>query len=132
MSQGEDGSENGYQTANAGKMTTEQHPCCFAPGNGQGTVDFPADCPYDYPDEPIVLTEGLPPETTIELDGPMEEFFNVVNTPGGTLGGEICTFQAQLTWSISGTGDLEGFTRSIVMPVAGEIHIGPRTPGDPV
>ncbi|MCK4661100.1 MAG: hypothetical protein KAV82_16390, partial [Phycisphaerae bacterium] len=35
---GEDGSENGYQTENAGKMTVYEV-CCIEPDNGTGTID---------------------------------------------------------------------------------------------
>jgi hypothetical protein len=128
---GEDGSENGYQSANAGKMTI-QPVCCQAPDNGNGTIDFPPDCPYDSETEPMMIVDGLPPGTTIEMWGPITDFINVVNTPGGTLGGEICTFDATLEWAAKGTGELAGFNRSLWVPVSGEIHIAPRTPGDSI
>jgi hypothetical protein len=127
---GEDGSENGYQVANAGQMTSIPV-CCQAPDNGTGTIDFPPDCPYDHEDDPMMIIDGLPPATTLELEGPLTDFAGVVNVPGGTLGGEICTFTATLEWTVTGTGDLAGFNRSISMPVEGEIHIGPRNPGKP-
>ncbi len=128
---GEDGSENGYQAANAGRMTVLDI-CCSAPDNGSGTVDFPADCPYDYPGRPMEIVDGLPPGTTLELAGPLTDFTNVLNVPGGDLGGEICTFDAYLDWTVIGTGDLNGFSRHLYVPVSGEIHIGPRNPGDPI
>jgi hypothetical protein len=78
----------------------------------------------------MLIVEGLPPETTIELRGPLTDFTDVVNVPGGSLGGEICTFDAIFDWTVVGTGDLAGFNRHIWMPVSGELHIGPRTPGD--
>jgi hypothetical protein len=126
---GEDGSENGYQPANAGKMTIRPV-CCEAPDNGTGTIDFPPDCPYDSETEPMMILDGLPPGTTIEMWGPITDFTNVVNTPGGSLGGEICTFDAVIEWSVEGTGDLAGYNRVLWMPVSGEIHIAPRTPGN--
>jgi hypothetical protein len=128
---GEDGSQNGYQTANAGKMTV-RFVCCSAPDNGSGTVNLPPECPYDHPAEPMVIKDGLPVGTTLELTGPLTDFYNVVNTPGGSLGGERCTFDAYIDWTVTGTGDLYGFTRHLYMPVSGEIHIAPRTPGDSV
>ncbi|MCK4546480.1 MAG: T9SS type A sorting domain-containing protein, partial [Candidatus Eisenbacteria sp.] len=128
---GEDGSENGYQTENAGKMTIWET-CCLAPDNGTGTIDFPPDCPFDHPNDPMMIIDGLPPGDTIELDGPLTNFINVHNTPGGILGGEVCTFDAQIEWVVTGTGNLQGFSRHLWMPVTGEIHIGPRNPGDPV
>jgi hypothetical protein len=128
---GEDGSENGYQPANAGRMTVRAL-CCWAPDNGSGTIDFPPECPYNHPTEPMMMIDGLPAGTTIELAGPLTDFYNVADTPGGTLGGEICTFDAYLDWMVSGTGELAGFSRHLYVPVSGEIHIAPRTPGDPV
>ncbi len=126
---GEDGSENGYQPANAGKMTISGV-CCQAPDNGSGTTDFPPDCPYDFPTEPMMIIDGLPAGTTIELAGPLTDVYNVTNTPGGTLGGERCTFDAYLDWTVTGTGSLLGLNRHLYVPVSGEIHIGPRAPGD--
>jgi hypothetical protein len=128
---GEDGSENGYQPANAGKMTI-QPVCCRSWDNGTGTIYFPPDCPYDSETEPMMIIEGLPPLTTIELWGPITDFYNVSNTPGGSLGGEICTFDAFIDVTATGTGDLAGFNRHLYVPVSGEIHIAPRTPFDPI
>ena len=128
---GEDGSENGYQPANAGEMIV-WGVCCSAPDNGSGTIDFPPDCDYDNEEEPMYIRDGLPPGDEIELWGPLTGFTNVVNTPGGTLGGEVCTFEASLDWTVIGTGSLAGFNRHLEVPVTGEIHIGPRNPGDPV
>jgi len=128
---GEDGSENGYQAANAGKLTV-WGTCCEAPDNGSGTIDFPPDCAYDNEEEPMYIIDGLPPGDTIELWGPLTDFYNVVNTPGGSLGGEKCTFDAYFDWTVYGTGSLVGFNRHLYVPVSGEMHIGPRNPGDPV
>ncbi len=128
---GEDGSENGYQAANAGRMTIWGI-CCNAPDNGSGTIDFPPECDYDNEEEPMYIIDGLPPGTDIELWGPLTGFNNVVITPGGTLGGHICTFDAYFDWTVTGTGELFGFNRHIYMPVSGEMHTGPRNPGDPV
>jgi hypothetical protein len=106
---------------------------CIMPDNGSGTVDLPPeDCEYVSPHEVYLIIDGLPPGTTIELDGPLGDFLNVVSSPGGTLGGDSSTFDGDLDWDITGTGSLAGFNRHIVMSVTGEIHAGPRTPGDPV
>jgi hypothetical protein len=103
------------------------------PDNGNGTADLPpAGCEYPSPDEVWEIIDGLPPGSWIELDGPLTNFTNIVSSPGGTLGGEKFAFDAELPWVISGKGDLTGFSRNIVMPVSGVMHIGPRTPGDPV
>jgi len=127
---GEDGSQNGYQPANAGKMTVSDV-CCLAPDNGSGTVTFPADCDYDHAAFPMMIIDGLPMGTTIELAGPLTGFHNVITTPGGGLGGEVCFFEASFDLTVSGTGSLAGFSRHLSVPAWGEIHIGPRNPGDP-
>jgi hypothetical protein len=106
---------------------------CVVPDNGNGTADLPPQgCEYRSPDEVYEIIDGLPPGTTIELDGPLRNFYNIVSTPGGTLGGELITFDAELSWKVTGTGSLEGFNRNITMPVSGELHTGPRNPGNPV
>ena len=104
---------------------------CLAPDNG-GTVDLPADCPYTAPDEPMYIIDGLPPNTTIELEPIFEDFFNIVRTSGGWLGGQIQQFDATLDLTVSGTGDLAGFNRHLAVPVSCEVHTGPRNSGDPV
>ena len=103
---------------------------CVVADRGDGAILFPPDCPYDGSD-PMMIIDGLAPGTTLELHGPLTDFFNVIDIPGGSLGGEICTFDAVLVWNVVGTGDLLGYTRSIQMPVTGEIHIGPQSARDP-
>ena len=105
---------------------------CIQPDNGIGTIDLPALCPYIAPDEPFILTEGLPPGTTIELDPTLNTFVNIATSFGGVLGGEIHTFDASLKLDVTGTGSLAGFTRMLSVPVSIEIHTGPRTLGAPV
>ncbi|MDX1407885.1 MAG: hypothetical protein R3330_07120, partial [Saprospiraceae bacterium] len=94
-----------------------------------GTIDMPADCPYNGE---MAIIDGLPPATTIEIQASLTDFFNVVAIPGGSLGGEIVTFDAVMEIPMTGTGDLAGFNRNMIMPVSGEMHLAPRTPGDPV
>jgi len=107
--------------------------CCTAPDNGGGTVDFPSTyCPYDHPEQKMMIIDGLPPGTTIEIAGPWQEFSNIVRVPGGPLGGEVATFTARLVMNMTGTGGLAGFHRDILMPIQCEMHIGPRRPGEPV
>ncbi len=106
---------------------------CVAPDNGSGTVDLPAACPFYGPDgELMYIIEGLPPGTTLELDPNMVNHTNIARTPGGTLGGEIETFDSTLVLAVAGTGDLEGYYRTLAVPVSCEVHTGPRNPGDPV
>ncbi len=121
-----------------------QDPCVVAdPGTGTVTLP-PAGCDYLSPDEVHMIIDGLPPNTTIELapihldficheqggGPPLPQEF--CNTPGGNLGGEIETFDSTLQFTITGTGDLAGFSRLISVPAQCEVHSGPRTAGDPV
>ena len=121
---------------------------CVVPDNGVGTITLPPmGCTYSSPDEVYQIIDGLPPGTTIELDGPLMDFIccgdqclncsaalgpGVCETAGGTLGGHIHCFEATLDLDVTGTGDLEGFNRHLSVPVFCEVHTGPRTPGDPV
>ena len=105
---------------------------CIAPDNGSGTADIPADCPYESSEDPFYIINGLPPDTTIELEPLFNDFYNIVRTPGGPLGGEILEFDATLELVVTGTGDLAGFNRYLSVPVSFEINTAPRTPGDPV
>jgi len=105
---------------------------CIVPDNGDGTADLPADCPYESSEDPFYIINGLPPDTTIELDPIFNDFYNIVRTPGGPLGGEILEFDATLGLVVTGTGDLTGFNRILSVPVSFEINTAPRTPGDPV
>jgi len=105
-------------------------PGCTAPDNGTGTIDFPADCPYQDVDVEMKIADGLPPGSSIILRGPLEGFLNRSASPGGDLGGQIEQFDGQFTWEVIGTGSLTGFNRTLVLPVSPEVHTGPRTPGE--
>jgi hypothetical protein len=105
---------------------------CVGPDDGNGTTVIPPkDCEYVSLYEVYEIIDGLPAGTTIELDGPLYDFINIVRTAGGNLGGEKVTFDATLDWEVEGTGDLAGFSRHLAVPVSGEIHTGPRNAGDP-
>lgn len=107
---------------------------CVEPDNGNGTADLPASCPYTAPNVGMMIINGLPAGTTIEIDPSLGQFANVVRAPGGIFGpqGEIQSFDAVLTMAMTGTGELNVFIRLIQLPVSGEFHTAPRTPGDPV
>jgi hypothetical protein len=106
---------------------------CSVPDNGSGTADLPpVGCDYVDPDEDWMIIDGLPPQTTIEMDGILMDFFNIVSGAGGSLGGEYEQFEATLDLTVSGTGDLAGFNRHLAIPISCETHSGPRNPGDPI
>jgi hypothetical protein len=103
---------------------------CELPDNGQGTADLPPDCPGGYTGH-MAIVDGLPPGTTVEVDAVLRDFTSVVRTPGGSLGGEIQTWNGLLEMDMAGTGTLAGFSRFIVLPVYGESHSAPRILGQP-
>jgi hypothetical protein len=105
---------------------------CLETDNGAGSVDLPADCPYVAPFDVMRIIDGLPPPTTIDITPILSSFLDVTRSPGGTLGGEIDSFQATLLCDMTGTGSLAGFTRTIPLSLNVQTHVGPRTPGQPV
>ena len=120
---------------------------CIVPDNGEGTAALPpAGCEYTSPDEVFMIIDGLPPGTTIEMEGILKNFLPCQNcqicsvpmqpgqieVPGGTLGGNVHCFSATLDLTVSGTGDMIGFNRQLAIPVDIEMHTGPRNTGDPV
>jgi hypothetical protein len=110
---------------------------CVVPDDGTGTAELPPPgCDYVSPGDAYRIIDGLPPGTTIELDPRHTAFFCLgtpaCGEPGGSLGGERELFESTLVLLLSGTGDLDGFRRTLRVPTMVETHTGPRTPGDPV
>jgi len=123
---------------------------CQVPDNGTGTATLPpVGCDYTSPYDVFRIIEGLPPGTTIELDAILMDFIccggpgacSACTLPltvgecemaGGSLGGHGHCFVATLDLTVTGTGDLTGFNRHLAVPVFGEVHTGPRNPGDPI
>ncbi|OYT13297.1 MAG: hypothetical protein B6I19_05885, partial [Bacteroidetes bacterium 4572_114] len=121
---------------------------CTQPDNGTGTATLPPiGCDYESPVEVFMIIDGLPPGTTMELDGPLTNFVccpdicQMCSMPlppgecegyGGSLGGNGHCFDAVLEFQVTGTGELQGFNRNISLPVFCEAHTGPRNPGEPV
>jgi hypothetical protein len=110
---------------------------CVAPDNGSGTAALPpsvpaVSCPTGYvsPSDVLHIIDGLPPGTTIDITGELTGFAGVLATPGGSLGGEIQDFGAQLSMQLNGSGTLAGFARSLtITSVACRTQSAPRTPG---
>jgi hypothetical protein len=80
------------------------------------------------PFERAEITEGLPPGTTIEIPIEIVALSLTSVSPGGGLGGEVAAFDGQIRLPMTGTGELAGFSRNIVMPSSGEVESGPRSP----
>jgi hypothetical protein len=105
---------------------------CVVPDNGNGTVTLPpAGCGYLSPADVHEIIDGLPPGTTIELGATHFDFFQITAQPGGSLGGEVETFQSFLLLQLHGTGGLAGFNRSAGMQTQCESHVAPRS-GAPI
>ncbi|MCP4592418.1 MAG: hypothetical protein GY842_16925 [bacterium] len=125
-------------------------PCVVT--NTGGTVTLPpAGCEYLSPEEFHVILDGLPvsdPPTTIVLEpihldficGQGADVTPVCSDPlmaqceqtGGSQGGSMDCFESTLQLQVSGTGDLDTFSRTLFPQVGCEIHTGPRNPGDAV
>jgi len=105
------------------------------PDNGNGTADLPpVGLQYVIASgaPPMVIENGFPAGTTIEIDAILEQFVGASENPGGNLGGMIQTYSADFVMPMTGTGVLAGFNRQITRPVAVETHSAPRTPFDAV
>jgi len=121
----------------AARLTVAEPPgrsFCSVPDNGTGTGDVPpVGCSYISPDEVFLIIDGLPPGTTIEA-APIHHSLVCIEMPcerpGGSLGGTSSGFDSSLTLFMTGTGSLEGFNRQIEVPMASEVHAGPRIPGN--
>ncbi|MBW2697652.1 MAG: hypothetical protein JRE70_14330 [Deltaproteobacteria bacterium] len=94
----------------------------------------------------FLIIDGLPPDTTIELKPIVTDFIcnesplgfcsqaippGLCEVPGGGLGGNLDCSSSSLHLEVKGTGLLAGFNRTLSLPLAIEVHTGPRNPGDP-
>jgi hypothetical protein len=120
----------------------DQNPCtldrcepagCVVADDGTGTVALPPEgCGYVSPADLHRIIDGLPPGTTLEIGAQHAGFINITRSPGGSLGGELETFDSRLDLRLAGTGGLAGFSRTLNLALKCETHTGPRMPGDPV
>jgi len=113
--------------AHAGSVAT----FCHAPDRGDGTVEAPpiGPCNIFTPVLPMVIVNGLPPGTTIEIDTRLVTQSVDMVIPGGTLGGENILTTEIVEMQLTGTGLLLGFNRNLNLPGITEVDIGPRVPG---
>ena len=119
---------------------------CEVPDAGGTIVMPPAGCDYVATDQPMLILDGLPPGTTIELQPIYKDFIcnnpsplcsapitsGLCEDPGGSLGGHANCYDNTIEFQVTGTGLLAGFNRNLSMPAMSEVHTAPRTPGDPV
>jgi hypothetical protein len=116
-------------------------PECKQPVVG-GTVSLPpAGCKYLSADQVHEIIGGLPAGTKIILSPIHEEFIcrsqgtqGQCGVPGGSLGGEVEVFGSTIILQMTGVSNdpnspLNGWTRTIALPLAVETHTGPRTAG---
>ncbi|MCC6680732.1 MAG: PEP-CTERM sorting domain-containing protein [Phycisphaeraceae bacterium] len=105
------------------------------PDNGGGTASLPP-APHAYvheiPSNPFFIIDGLPPGTTIEANGTIDNYFAITEAPGGSLGGHQQQFNAFLTLVLNGTGALAGYHRFVGFQLNNQTSSAPRTPGDAV
>jgi hypothetical protein len=115
------------------------------PDNGNGTAHIPIRDTYVQTSD-MLISNGLPPGSTIQLSGVLSTPTNTVEQPGGTLAGrQGAAVGAVWQWQATGTGLLAGFNRplnlALTTPVntfpapanAGmEVHAAPNVPFAPV
>jgi hypothetical protein len=114
-------------------LSAQAQPCqCQLPDNGSGTVTMPPACIDGYLGT-LQIVNGLV-NATIQIDAKLFDFQNLVESPGGTQGGTFSTFSpAALQMQMTGTGALNGFSRTISIPIInGRLDWGPRTGNAPV
>src|SRR3990172_6460198 len=83
------------------------------PDNGTGTANLPP-APWPYANaagDPLMIINGLPPDTTIIINAQHGNYSNMVEGPGGSLGGNQQQFEAVMQMALAGTGDLAGYNR---------------------
>ena len=129
----------------AGEPIETGNPCTVV-DNGTGTVTLPPiGCEYLSPNEVHMILDDLPAGTTIELAAIHKDFIclggqgsvpcslplppGTCEAPGGSLGGNVDCSDSTAELTISGTGALSSFSRTIFVPLGMEVHTGPRTAG---
>ena len=105
-------------------------PCCVLSDNGSGSANLPPNCAVGYTGSGAII-DGLG-AGTLQIAARLVNFFNVVQGPGGGLGGEAQQWNASLQLNLTGTGAYLGYNRFIVLTATGETHSAPRTPFAPV
>lgn len=111
-------------------------PCIVTDAVATGGLP-PVGCEYVPVNDNWQIIDGLPPGTTIDSPTILRNFATTSTTPGGSLGGEVHKYAAELHFSLTGTGTLVGFNRNIVIPLdvgfdVNQMHSAPRNPAAPL
>ncbi len=99
---------------------------CVTPDNGTFTGTLPAQCPIDGYGNLMSFSNGLPPGSTVDFPARMTNMFNMLEAPGGSLGGHIQFFDIFLEMPMTGTGAMSGYSRNLMMQLQCQTHTGPR------
>ncbi|MEK7775683.1 MAG: dockerin type I repeat-containing protein [Candidatus Zixiibacteriota bacterium] len=103
---------------------------CESQDNGSGTAAQPSLCTYSNPEARIMVLNGLPPGTTIEMETELVPLSLTSEMPGGSLGGTHSESQMELKLHMSGTGTLAGLARDVVISTSiAETDQAARLPG---
>ena len=98
-----------------------------APDNGFGTVDMPPVLGVYYtPNDDMLILNGLPPGTTVQIDSSLGGFSGLAHGAGGSLGGGTDAGNALLDFPMIGTGALAGYLHHVMIPVVFEMDNAPR------
>ena len=104
--------------------------CCILPDNGAGSASLPPNCAVGYTGSSAII-DGLPVGSAVQIAARLHSFTGVVESAGGSLGGEQSSWSATLDLNLVGTGVYLGYNRFIAMPVTGSTHSAPRVPFAP-
>jgi hypothetical protein len=106
-------------------------PSCLAPDIGGTAAMLPACSAYASAPDALVALSGVPPDSPI-----LGQMFigNILSSEaaGGSLGGDIQAFSADMRFFLHGVGILGGYSRVLNVPVTGISHSAQRVPGQPV
>lgn len=113
---------------------------CIDDDSGTGTVALPTvgvGCDVLSPEGGFRIVDGMPPGTTIEIEPRLTGVVcagpgGACSEAGGALGGEVQSFEAVLVLQMAGTNDLDGFRRTIRVPMTATTETAPRSAGAPV
>lgn len=110
--------------------TTAQAAPCIAPDNGGGTANIPESCAYSG--DNMFILDGLAPGDSVVLNSPLlSTYTSLTRTLVAT--GENVAFNTEfLSLSLTGTGSLAAFSRTLTIPLTMQVHNDLRTPGAPV